>query len=88
MAESKYQTRAKRGKAADPNDAIQKLARKYAKAAMEQLAVQMKSAPEKAVRVSAANAILDRAYGKPTQQVNSKVDANINVTLKGTDAKL
>lgn len=69
-------------------DIIQRHAKKYAKKAIAQLAALMDTAPEKAVRVSAANAILDRAYGKPTQQVNNKVDANISVILKGTDTEL
>jgi hypothetical protein len=78
----------KAGEKDDPVGKLQKLAQKHAKAAIAELANQMKTAPEKAVRVSAANALLDRAYGKPTQATTTKVDANINVTLKGSDAKL
>lgn len=48
---------------------------KYAEKAMKTLA-DMLTSPKHEVRVSAANSILDRAYGKPKQEV----DANVNLT--------
>jgi Family of unknown function (DUF5681) len=48
---------------------VQELARKHAPAAIKQLAaIAMKGESEQA-RVAACNALLDRAYGKPSQQM-------------------
>lgn len=53
---------------------IQELARKSAPAAIAALAQIAESGESESARVSAATALLDRAYGKPVQQI----DANIN----------
>lgn len=53
---------------------IQELARKSAPAAIRALAKIAEKGESEAARVSAATALLDRAYGKPVQQI----DANIN----------
>lgn len=53
---------------------IQELARKSAPAAIAALAKIAEKGESEAARVSAATALLDRAYGKPVQQI----DANIN----------
>lgn len=53
---------------------IQDLARKSAPAAIRALAKIAEKGQSEAARVSAATALLDRAYGKPVQQI----DANIN----------
>jgi hypothetical protein len=39
------------------------------------------SSQSDSARVSAAQALLDRAYGKPAQIVNANVDATLNITL-------
>ena len=70
------------------NSDISKLARKHAKAAIDELATQMKTAPEKAVRVSAARELLDRAYGRPTQNQNVEGGLKITVKLDGSDKDL
>lgn len=48
---------------------ISELAKEYAPQAIQALALIMESGDSESARVSAANAILDRAYGKPTQQL-------------------
>jgi len=57
---------------------VQELARKKTKAALDVLAA-IATCDDKppAVRVAAASAILDRAFGKPSQQVN--LDAQLGV---------
>jgi hypothetical protein len=69
-------------------DAIRKYAQKYGKKAIDELATQMQTAPEKAVRVSAANALLDRGFGKPTQPLGGDVNNPIIVKLQGNDKDL
>lgn len=49
---------------------IAQLAKAYAPSALKVLNDISKSGESEAARVSAANAILDRAYGKPVQAVN------------------
>lgn len=53
---------------------IQELARQSAPSAIRALASIAAKGKSEAARVSAATALLDRAYGKPVQQI----DANIN----------
>ncbi len=48
---------------------VQDLCRKHTKEAIETLVELMRTGSDK-VRVVAANALLDRAYGKPAQSVN------------------
>lgn len=48
---------------------IKTLARQYAPAALEELARLAREAESEQARVSAANSILDRAYGKPAQAI-------------------
>ena len=69
---------------------IQLYAKKFAKKAIDELATQMQNAPEKAVRVSAARELLDRAYGRPTQTLNADHSGSMSITvnLKGTDKDL
>ncbi len=50
---------------------MRELAREHATAALETLVKICKMSDSDAARVSAANAILDRGYGKPLQQIES-----------------
>ena len=62
-----------------PNKAtaeLKDLAREYTTSALETLANIMVDGESEAARVSAANAILDRGYGKPSQTI----DAGENIT--------
>lgn len=52
---------------------------KYAEKAMRVLA-DMLTSPKHEVRVSAANSILDRAYGKPKQEIDANVSVEHTVT--------
>lgn len=55
-----------------PNKAtadVKALAGKYGPAAIEQLAKLMKDSESDAAKVAAANSLLDRAYGKPSQAI-------------------
>lgn len=55
---------------------LKELARQHTVAAVETLATIMKSkTATSTARVSAASALLDRGYGKPTQTI----DANVNL---------
>ena len=60
--------------------AVKEIAGEYGAEAISMLAEIMRS-PEHpaAARVSAANGLLDRAYGKPTQAV--ELDANVQATI-------
>lgn len=60
--------------------AVKEIAGEYGAEAIKTLAEIMRS-PEHpaAARVSAANGLLDRAYGKPTQAV--ELDANVQATI-------
>jgi hypothetical protein len=49
------------------------LAQKYAPAAIEELGRLSTGAESEAARVAAANSLLDRAYGKPTQPVAANI---------------
>ncbi|HUO23637.1 MAG TPA: hypothetical protein VMU59_14065 [Caulobacteraceae bacterium] len=55
--------------APDPAVAFREAAQTHAAAALEALAELVKSANSEAVRVSAANALIDRAYGRAAQAV-------------------
>ena len=50
---------------------MRELAREHAEAALETLIKICKMSDSDTARVSAANAILDRGYGKPLQQIES-----------------
>jgi hypothetical protein len=49
---------------------IREIARPYATEAIETLAHLMRSTTSATARLSAANALLDRGYGKPTQTID------------------
>src|SRR5215208_4375802 len=49
---------------------LREIAQAYTVEAIEALAHRMRSAESEAARLSAANALLDRAYGKPTQMID------------------
>lgn len=51
---------------------IQEIARPYAPEAIETLAQIMRTAASETARLSAANALLDRGYGKPTQPTEAE----------------
>lgn len=62
-----------------PNKAtaeIKDIARQHGPQAVAVLAKLMVEAESEQARVAAANAILDRAYGKPTQQIDANVRLN------------
>jgi hypothetical protein len=64
-----------------PNKAtaeIKDVARQHGPQAIAVLARLMVEAESEQARVAAANAILDRGYGKPSQHI----DANVNVTAQ------
>lgn len=66
---------------------IKQAAQAYTSDALEVLAQIMKAGESESARVAAANAILDRGYGKPKQALD--VDANIRSigeALDGLDA--
>lgn len=72
-------TRAKTGgrKAGTPNKStaeVKALAAGYAPAALKELARLAIKAQSEQARVAACNAILDRAYGKPTQTIAGDPD--------------
>jgi predicted ArsR family transcriptional regulator len=76
----------KRSGAGRPKGAVNKVTADIREAAQEysaqalQVLVQVATAGEsEAARVSAANAILDRAHGKPGQQID--IDANVAATV-------
>jgi hypothetical protein len=59
----------KKGKVSAAKRAIADMAKDYADAALKTLAHIATKGESEAARVSAANAILDRAYGKPAQSM-------------------
>ena len=62
-----------------PNNAtktLRELAREYTPEALDALAQIMRQGESEAARVSAANAILDRGYGKPSQVLAGDEDGN------------
>lgn len=76
----------KPGKVGEAKRTVAEMARGYANDAMATLhKIAMKGESE-AARVSAANAILDRAYGKPTQAIEHSGAMNIIVAQE--DAEL
>jgi hypothetical protein len=57
-------------------------ARKFAGLALETLVDVMKNGATDAVRLAAANSVLDRGYGKPRQSIDLKADVqSVNVNL-------
>ncbi len=62
----------------DPNTPVRRLAREKSIEAMEKLVEWMHSDNAKA-SVAACNAILDRAYGKPTQPISGDEDNPIQI---------
>lgn len=61
--------------------AMRQSAQKHADAALEVLAQALKS-PDERVRVNAANDILDRAYGKPTPELDADSGGLLVTLLK------
>jgi Family of unknown function (DUF5681) len=66
---------------------VKEMARAYTEEAIKTLATVMndKKAPASA-RVMAANAIIDRAYGKPTQHIEAHVDLIDRLSLTEQEA--
>jgi hypothetical protein len=66
---------------------VKEMARAYTEEAIKTLATVMndKKAPASA-RVMAANAIIDRAYGKPTQHIEAHVDLIDRLSLSEQEA--
>lgn len=62
----------KPGKVGKAKRALAEMARDHAEAALRTLADIASNGESEAARVSAANAILDRAYGKPPQAIDHK----------------
>lgn len=62
---------------------VKELAQVYTGEAIEALAKIMQTGKQEAARVAAANAILDRAHGKPKQAVD--LDANVNANVTRTE---
>jgi hypothetical protein len=52
-----------------PNSTIRELARQHSKEAVETLAKIMKASHSDRARILAANSLLDRAWGRPTQPI-------------------
>jgi hypothetical protein len=75
-----------RGSETNPPE-VKELARAYSEEAIKTLATVMKDkkAPASA-RVRAANAIIDRAYGKPTQHIEAHVDLIDRLSLSEQEA--
>ena len=69
---------------------IATLAQSHAKLAMNTLAAIAKGGESEAARVSAANSILDRGYGRATPTPDSGAPGGLNVTVNitGTDVNL
>lgn len=70
--------------AGTPNKAtgeIKALARTYAPDALKELARLATKAESEQARVSAANAILDRAYGKPAQAITGGDEEDRDIQL-------
>lgn len=75
---------AKSAKSMANEAAVSALAKTHAPSAMKALAEIAARGESEAARVSAANAILDRAYGKPAQAVTIGGDADKPLTMKHT----
>ncbi len=72
-----------------PNKAtaeIKTIARKYGREAISMLAQMMRSAADAKVRVMAANALLDRGYGKPAQTLTGDPEKPLAVNVAALDA--
>lgn len=67
---------------------LQKKARRHADAAIRELAAQIKTGSKQSDRRAAAEAILDRAFGKPGQTTTHAGGVTLNVKLEGTDKDL
>lgn len=65
----------KPGKVSQAKRDLAALAKKHAAAALSVLVEIAQHGESEAARVSAANAILDRGYGKPTQPISGDEDA-------------
>jgi phage gp46-like protein len=59
---------------------IKAAAQKYTDQALQTLAQIMTDGESEAARVAAANAILDRGYGKPKQSVDVEADVKASIT--------
>jgi hypothetical protein len=89
----KRSTRFKPGQSGNPSGRarvpaeVKEMARAYTEEAIKTLATVMndKKAPASA-RVMAANAIIDRAYGKPTQHIEAHVDLIDRLSLSEQEA--
>ena len=60
---------------------LQDLARKHTKEALATLLYVAKEGESEAARVSAANSLLDRGYGKPAQAITGKDGGPLELTL-------
>lgn len=72
-------------KAGSPNKAtatLKELARQYTSEALEALVAVVREGESEAARVSAANAILDRGYGKPSQVLAGDEDGGAIKTVQ------
>lgn len=68
---------------------LEEVARSHTETAIKALAEIAKSSESDAARVSAANAILDRGYGKPRQSIQHGGGIDVNFDLSGlTDDEL
>lgn len=65
----------KKGKVGKAKMELAAMAKEYAEEAIRTLVEIATSGESEAARVSAANAILDRGYGKPTQPISGDDDA-------------
>jgi hypothetical protein len=66
----------KRGKVSAAKGALAEMAKEHAEAALDTLVEIAKGSNAASARVSAATAILDRAYGKPTQALEHSAPDN------------
>lgn len=73
---------------ADQVMTISEMARSYTEAALNALVSIATSSESDAARVSAANAILDRGYGKATQPVDHNIDATLADRLAQAEARI
>lgn len=77
----------KKGKSGNPSGRpkelkeVQELAKKYTPEALTRLVEWMKSDNAKA-SVAACNSLLDRAWGRPAQQVDATLGGNFTVSWK------
>lgn len=72
----------KMGKVGQAKRDLAAMAKKHAETALKVLVEVATSGESEAARVSAANAILDRGYGKPTQPISGDEDeAPVGITL-------